>query len=162
MWIIEYEASGIDKQSYPLYVGIFNGTDSYYSTIKPLPEWTHWDYSSQAIHHLKRLDLVQSGKSPPEVAQSLNHKLVGETVYCDSDYWDDYWNKRLFDGAGLQAGFEIRDLRALFEREPELISEFYRLKHSLPGSMSLTLHHALDDAKIIWHALDQVLTLGDG
>ena len=79
--IIDIEASGFGNGSYPIEVGLALPDGSTHCfIIRPASNWTHWDSSAQAIHGISRETLIESGKPPPEVADSLNRLVAGQKV----------------------------------------------------------------------------------
>ena len=51
--IMDIEASGFGRSSYPIEVGYVLGDGSSFCTlIRPLPSWTHWDASAESVHHI--------------------------------------------------------------------------------------------------------------
>src|ERR1700709_1006045 len=82
--ILDMEASGFGKDSYPVEVGfVLPDGKAFCTLIKPAPEWTHWDSAAQALHHITRELAVRRGHEPIEVARALNRQLAGRVVYSD-------------------------------------------------------------------------------
>ena len=49
--VLDVEASGFGRESYPIEVGyVLSGGQTYCSLIRPLPEWTHWDPQAERVH----------------------------------------------------------------------------------------------------------------
>lgn len=154
--VIDCEASGLEKESYPIEVGytLSNGeTFSYY--IKPEPSWTYWDPKAQDIHGIKRETLFEIGLPAYEVALKLNSQLAGEIIYSDASDWENFWINVLFNSVGLERFFEIRSIQDLFIVRSGIPqhSGFYRKRKALfrdtPG---IVQHRAGDDSKIIQKA----------
>ncbi|MEN9630469.1 MAG: hypothetical protein RJA10_3697, partial [Pseudomonadota bacterium] len=81
--ILDIEASGFGRHSYPIEVGYVRSDGHARCTlIRPPPHWTHWDPGAEQVHHIKRDLLLQHGRAADEVARMLNHDLGGLTVYC--------------------------------------------------------------------------------
>ena len=76
--IIDIEASGFGKGSYPIEIGYFmpDGS-SFCALIRPEASWTHWDSSAEAVHGIAREQLASHGKSAVDVCLALNRNLRG-------------------------------------------------------------------------------------
>lgn len=98
---LDFEASGLDPQSYPIQVGwtaSYTSADCIY--IRPVESWTYWSLEAEAIHGLPPRLLSDVGRPVAEVAERLNQALEGQTVYCDGLPWDRHWLDRLFEAGG--------------------------------------------------------------
>ena len=74
--IIDIEASGFGRGSYPIEVGIaFADGTTFCSLIKPEDDWTHWDSQAQSVHNIERSTLYSHGCSVTQLAQVLNTML---------------------------------------------------------------------------------------
>ena len=120
--VIDVEASGFGRGSYPIEVGfVLPDGDSYCSLIRPAQHWTHWDSAAEQLHHITQHALHEHGKSPVAVAAALNQGLRGHVVYSDGWSHDYSWLGLLFDEAGVSPAFRLDNVRKLFdEREVAL------------------------------------------
>lgn len=148
MWVIDFEASGLDKRSYPIEVGITNGKDCYSSLIKPFDTWQYWSNDAEAIHRIPRNQLLEQGEKAELVANSLNNHLNGDVVYCDAIAWDTFWCQVLFSYTGIHQQFELRTIESLLSDEQHL-AQYLMVKDELEASGRYVAHRALDDAKLI-------------
>lgn len=155
MWIIDFEASGLSSESYPIEVGITNGIEEYSSLIKPLPDWTHWDESSAKIHNITHNDLIENGKDAQIVAKELNKLLAQQTIYCDAVNFDGFWLDVLFYDVTIKKQFILKDINDLLWDNEDKRKRYLAKKNALLNSSQFTAHRALDDAKVIWLALQQ-------
>jgi len=74
--IIDLEASGFGRGSYPIEVGVALADGSVFSElIRPPEHWVHWSEDAEAIHGITRPQLMEHGKTPREVAMQLNDLL---------------------------------------------------------------------------------------
>lgn len=153
LWVIDFEASGLSKKSYPIQVGVTNGTTEYQSLIKPLRHWQHWDLEAAKIHNIPYHMLLDQGRDTETVAQELNEILAGQVVYCDSIEWDGFWGNVLFSDSGIHQKLIIKDIKELLNNPDSKLSRYLETKEALEKSGDYTLHSALDDAKIIWRSL---------
>lgn len=157
MWIIDFEASGLSKQSYPIEVGLTNGSDEYQALIKPMAHWQYWSDEAEAVHTLSKSQLESDGLNPAHVAHALNNKLSGQPVYCDSVQWDGFWCNVLFADNSIHQRFEVLDIQDLIKQSDDRLETFLATRSRLENADEYTLHRALDDAKIIWQALNLAL-----
>ncbi len=157
MWIIDFEASGLSKQSYPIEVGITNGSDEYQALIRPMAHWQYWSDEAEAVHTLSRSQIESVGLDPAHVAHTLNNKLSGQPVYCDSVQWDAFWCNVLFADNGISRQFEVIDIQELLKDSDDHLGAFLAARSQLENADEYTVHRALDDAKIIWQALNLAL-----
>lgn len=87
---IDFEASGIAPDSYPIEVAVVYPGGEYQSLIKPAAYWDHWSYDAQDIHQLTREKLMSEGQPPLAVAQEMNRLFDGKTL-CSDNPADCYW-----------------------------------------------------------------------
>jgi DNA polymerase III epsilon subunit-like protein len=152
MWTIDFEASGLSRYSYPIEVGITNGTTEYQAYIKPLPQWEHWDDKAEAIHGISRDKLHALGKPAAEVARQMNTLLKGQIVFCDVLQWDAFWNNALFIDTGIRCEFEIEDIAHYLFDAGINVDDMLARREALFNSGQFTLHSALDDARTLYLA----------
>ena len=153
MWIIDFEASSLSRQSYPIEVGITDGENNYSSLIRPMAHWSDWNTESEAIHNIPKATLDAEGTTASEVAYKLNDLLGGQIVYCDCAEWDGFWANVLFSDNGIHQQFEIRDIQGLFDERGITLEQYLLAKQQLIESGEYTEHRALDDAVIIWQSM---------
>jgi hypothetical protein len=147
-FIIDIEASGFGPHSYPIEVGLALGPGSRFcSLITPVPDWTHWDASAEAVHHIPREILQTHGKPAMQVALSLNELLADATVYSDGWVVDKPWLIQLFSRAAVPQRFAISPLEMILsERQMEA---WHEVKQEVIRELALTRHRASFDAQII-------------
>ena len=114
--IIDLEASGFGRGSYPIEVGIAmeDGRTRCF-LIRPAPDWIHWDSEAEAMHGISRDLLNSHGQPIRRVAEQLNELLLYKKVYSDAWGHDQSWLALLFDKAGLPRRFRLESLRSLLE-----------------------------------------------
>lgn len=152
MWVIDFEASGLSRLSYPISVGVTSGETEFYALIRPMPHWTYWSKEAEQVHLIERNMLFNQGQSADVVARSLNSLLDGQIVYCDASKWDRFWVNILFSDSGIHQNFELHELTDLIDTDAQL-ETFLDKKFQLVASDQYRLHHALDDARIILRSL---------
>lgn len=116
---IDFEASSLAKDSYPIEVGVARweradrpiGTWS--TLIRPPEDWRTrtWSDQSQQIHGIRREDL-DSGMDPVDIVPILD-RLVGRQAFCDGGQHDLRWLAGLEDAAGRETSFILRDWDAV-------------------------------------------------
>ena len=155
--ILDIEASGFGRSGYPIEVGYaLPDGQTWCSLIRPEPEWTHWDSSAEAVHHISQDLLVSRGRYVREVASLLNQNLCGQTAYSDGWCHDYSWLGRLFDAANMTPNFKLDILRALLsEQEADL---WHIVKDQVKQERGLQRHRASADARLLqltWQRLKE-------
>lgn len=153
--IIDIEASGFGRGSYPIEIG-FVATDGtlFCGLIRPEPDWLHWDEAAEALHGIGRELLFTHGRPVRWMAEQINQRLRGQTVYCDGWGHDYPWLSRLFDAAGLQPSFRLDDLRRLLDEQEAL--RWRGVTEAVRQRQQLTRHRASSDARVLQLALDEI------
>ena len=153
--VIDIEASGFGKDSYPIEVGYVREDGLAWCTLV-LPEagWTHWDTEAAGVHQIERTNLLRRGRAAREVAQRLNHDLGARTVYCDGWAHDYPWLARLFDAAGLVPGFRLEPVTSLLD--DERLAHLDRLRAGAFTTLNIQRHRASSDARALQWAVGQL------
>ncbi|MFC3149445.1 hypothetical protein ACFOEK_00215 [Litoribrevibacter euphylliae] len=149
---MDFEASGLSKESYPIEVGLTNGESSFSALIKPMGHWTHWDKNAERVHTLDQSKLTSDGIKATTVANILNAILEGTTVFCDSIEWDGFWLNVLFSDTAIHRRFEISDIKELLI-EDEKLERYLERKAYIEQSPQHISHRALNDANVIHSSL---------
>jgi hypothetical protein len=146
--IIDIEASGFGRDSYPIEVGVvLPDRRSFCHIIRPAAHWTMWDKGAEAVHGISRRLLLEKGRPPAEVADTLNRLLGGRTLYTDAWGHDISWIGKLYELAGLPQRFTLDSLRSLIsERQVAL---WHPTKEQVILELNLTRHRASTDAMIL-------------
>lgn len=146
--ILDFEASGFGAGSYPIEVGyvLGDGRSACY-LIRPELDWQSWSAKAEGLHGISRALLTRKGRSVREVAEALNQRLAGETLYSNA-WGNDYtWLSLLFDAAGLVARFRLQPLRLLLSEEQE--RQWHDVHEALGRELVLERHRASSDARLI-------------
>jgi hypothetical protein len=155
--VLDIEASGFGRDSYPVEVGFVLADGSTYCTlIRPAPEWTHWDPAAERLHHIALNTIMEHGRDVAEVAQQLNQRLRGLTLYCDGWAHDFTWLGVLFEAAGSSPSFKLDNLRALLTDQEA--AHWGVVKMQVAKEMRLQRHRASSDAKILQSTLIRLRT----
>jgi hypothetical protein len=142
-FFVDFEASGIAPDSYPIEVAVVSSETSFSSLIKPVRYWMHWSFDAQDMHGLTQDYLLQEGDTPGTVAELMNQLFSGQ-VLCSDSPQDGFWLDALYEAADLIPTFELKPLEVLVGREAA--SDIYRL-------LPTTRHHrALNDATALMNA----------
>lgn len=142
-FFIDFEASGIAPDSYPIEVAVLSSDTSFSSLIKPARYWTHWSFDAQDMHGLSQDQLREQGDPADVVARRMNQLFSGQ-VLCSDSPQDGFWFDVLYEAADLMPTFQLKPLEVFVGREAA--SEIYRL-------LPTTKHHrALDDASALMNA----------
>jgi hypothetical protein len=153
--IIDIEASGLGRGSYPIEVGFITGSGQTGCTlIKPEPHWQHWNQEAEILHGISREVIASKGKDIEAVASWLNENLAGQIVYSDGWVNDMCWLGQLFDEAGMVQAFRIESLLSLLsidERE-----QWTPIHNQIIEETDLKRHRASSDAKMIQDTYAQI------
>jgi hypothetical protein len=146
--IIDVEASGFGKGSYPIEIGIiFPDGKTYCTLIKPAPEWTTWDKEAEKVHFVPRAMLFEKGKDIKAVAQRLNDLLIGKTVYTDAWGQDFAWIAALYEAAGMTMNFRLQALVGLLSESQKLM--WHETRSRVQKMLGTQRHRASADAKVL-------------
>jgi hypothetical protein len=150
--VIDVEASGFGRGSYPIEVGFALADGATHCTlVRPADGWTHWDGSAERLHGITREALQQHGRPVDEVAALLNEHLAGATVFCNSWAHDYAWLAILFEAAGRRPAFRLRHLHELIDDEAG--PAWDQACRELRQTLGLTRHRASSDARLLQLAL---------
>ena len=146
--IIDIEASGFGKGSYPIEVGFITASqDIACSLIKPSDNWTSWHEEAEFVHGIKRELLFTKGKTIFSIARWLNDTFKDGVVYTDAWMNDMCWLGRLYDEAEIAQTFKLESILTLLtDTEREAWSGVQQL---IIKETKLRRHRASADAKII-------------
>ncbi|MBX8563126.1 hypothetical protein K5D44_00240 [Pseudomonas cichorii] len=139
-FFIDFEASGIAPDSYPIEVAVVSSESSFNSLIKPARYWTHWSYDAQDMHGIGQDQLHQQGDPADVVARHMNQLFSGQ-VLCSDSPQDTFWLDVLYEAAELTPTFQLKPLESFVGRQAA--SDIYRL---LPTTR---IHRALPDASAL-------------
>jgi hypothetical protein len=142
-WFVDFEASGIAPDSYPIEIAVVAADFEYQALILPVYHWTHWSWDAQDMHGISRENLFANGLEPSLIAVELNSTFAGARLCSDSPQ-DGFWLDTLYEAAGIQPSFELLPIEDFVGRSGA--SEVYRL---LPNRH---VHRALPDARALMTA----------
>ncbi len=146
--IIDIEASGFGKGSYPIEVGYADMHGKpWCALIKPCDGWTHWNPMAEALHQISHENLLTHGRSVQEVAKHLNDKFIGQTVYSDGWLHDFTWLHSLFNEAEMTPHFKLKDLQTILT--PFQQATWHEAKQSVLNELQLSRHRASADATVL-------------
>jgi hypothetical protein len=153
--VLDIEASGFGRHSYPIEIGyVLSDGRARCTLIRPLPEWTHWDTDAEQVHHITRSALIEHGRSAKVVAAMLNDDLAGQTVYCDGWAHDYTWLGALFEAADASPLFKLESVAHLLDE-----ARLQRLPLAQKQAMTdlgLARHRASSDARALQLALERL------
>lgn len=152
IWVIDFEASGLSKKSYPIEVGITNGAEHYTALIKPMSHWTYWEAEAEKIHNITADETMKNGKDSLSVANDLNSILKKSKIYCDNIQWDGFWLNVLFSDNRLSPTFQILDIQDILKTGKQW-RLFESKMEEFEQSNLYRKHRALDDARVIQSSL---------
>lgn len=154
--IIDIEASGFGRGSYPIEIGFAlpNG-DTHCAIIHPDDDWVSWDKEAEKLHGITREALEEHGRPIIEVARLLNEHLDGRLVYSDAWGNDSSWLALLFESAGLMQRFRMESLRSLMTEEQLLY--WHDTKEKVTAECGFRRHRASHDALILQQTFCQTV-----
>jgi hypothetical protein len=153
--VLDIEASGFGRSSYPIEVGyVLPGGRARCTLIRPPDHWTHWDPDAERVHGIQRPTLLALGKPAGDVARMLNGDLAGHTVYCDGWAHDYPWLALLFDEAGLAPGFRLESVNTLLD--DAALARLAALQNEARSVLGVRRHRASSDAMVLQHALQRL------
>jgi len=153
--VIDIEASGFGRHSYPIEIGyVLPDGRARCTLILPTPDWHHWDATAEQVHHIARDTLLQHGKPADEVAQMLNGDLAGLTVYCDGWAHDYTWLGALFEAAGRTPRFKLESVNRLLDDSG--LARLGALQQQARQELGLSRHRASSDARALQLALSRL------
>ncbi|NTV10828.1 MAG: hypothetical protein HGA47_08635 [Zoogloea sp.] len=156
--IIDIEASGFGRGSYPIEIGFVMPDGSCWcSLIAPLANWLHWDEKAERIHGICREVLRTHGRPALQVAREINRRLGRLTVYCDGWLQDYSWLNRLFEEAELTPSFRLEDVRTLLSEDEA--ARWHQVKEEILAEAKPERHRASSDAWVLQATLMRVKRL---
>jgi len=146
---LDFEASALGPRGYPIEVGWAIAEPPAQirqraMLIHPAAVWSDWDWKveSERVHGIPQDVLRRDGVPVREVAEIMNAQLGGQVVYSDYPRGDRFWLRVLFDAAGIEPAFRLRDVAAVFEGVSDLAYE----RAVERGKHPPIIHRAGDDA----------------
>jgi hypothetical protein len=153
--VLDIEASGFGRHSYPIEVGyVLPDGRARCTLIRPLPEWTHWDAGAEQVHHISRSTLLEHGRSAGEVAAMMNDDLAGQTVYCDGWAHDYAWLGALFEAADSVPLFKLESVARLLDERR--LQRLPLAQKQAMAELGLARHRASSDARALQRALSRL------
>jgi hypothetical protein len=146
--IMDIEASGFGRGSYPIEVGfVLPDGRSDCMLIRRKPEWQHWDPGAESLHGISRELLARYGRPLEDVVDRLEAQLAGRTVYSDG-WGNDYsWLSILYDAVGRRPGFRIDSLEKLLTEEE--LGRWDTTKATVFREAARERHRASADARLL-------------
>jgi hypothetical protein len=146
--ILDVEASGFGRGSYPVEVGyVLDDGDSQCLLVRPEADWNHWSPAAEGLHCITRADLVEHGLPSAVVAGELNRQLCGRTLYTDAWGHDYSWLAMLYAAAGRAPTFRLESLHSLLTDSE--IARWPELKEQVATVLGLPRHRACADARLL-------------
>ena len=153
--MLDVEASGLGRNSYPIEVGyVLPDGHAYCTLVRPETHWTHWDAGAERLHRIPRAIIEARGLPALEVARKLNAQLSGQVVYSDGWANDYSWLGALFDAAELVPRFKLENLRTLLnETEAD---QWHVVKAQISSERGVQRHRASSDARLLQLTLQRL------
>jgi len=146
--VLDIEASGFGRDSYPIEIGFAHPNGHTYCTlIRPEAAWTHWDQGAAQTHHISRALIEARGLPAAQVARQLNAELRGQTVYSDGWANDYSWLGAIYDVAGFAPAFRLENLRLLLSEQEA--DRWHLVKAQISAERGAQRHRASSDARLL-------------
>lgn len=158
--IIDIEASGFGRGSYPIEVGVaLENGEVHGFLIKPAETWTHWDKGAEKVHGISRERLLKEGQSVETIALQLNDLLRGMVLYSDAWGFDSSWVARLFDEAGFVQRFRVESINKLLNETQ--MEHWTRTKEQVWSEFGINYRHrAAQDVSVLQETYKRIEKLG--
>ena len=146
--ILDIEASGFGKGSYPIEIGVAAETGEVHSwLVLPQPDWTHWREEAASLHLISREELLSDGVAPTTIANELNALFEGQTLYSDGWGFDSGWLSLLFYVARKTMLFRLDTLPKIMSDDQ--LAQWDETKAQLRQSNEWVHHRAGIDARLL-------------
>lgn len=146
--VIDIEASGFGRKSYPIEVGVALPDETTHCFLLAPPQvWTYWDEQAEAVHGISREILEQHGHPLEDVAWRLNELLSNKVIYSDAWSFDMSWLGKLYDVVNMPQTFRIASLYELMTEQQ--LAGWDELKEKAMSRLQLQRHRASGDARIL-------------
>ncbi|WP_106479040.1 hypothetical protein [Phytohalomonas tamaricis] len=147
--ILDVEASGFGRGSYPIEVGLARADGSTCAfLVQPVDEWVHWDPKAELLHGISRDRLQREGLPVIEVARWLNDELADEGLaYSDSWGYDNTWLSLLFYHADMLPRFRLESLRRLLNEQQLVV--WSETKQAIIEQEGIRRHRAGEDVRLL-------------
>ena len=159
MNIIDFEASSLSHNSFPIQVAVIleNGT-TYNAYIRPHDDWRlegDWDPKAFEVHKIPMQLLLDVGKDINTVARELNDFLGDGIAYCDGGIYDTMWCNTLFYKSDVaRRTFKLKDVMDDLIGGPTNNVHLWHAKRKATKELNLREHDALNDVRIIQRAVE--------
>lgn len=146
--VVDVEASGFGKGSYPIEVGfVLPDGRSDCMLIRPRDQWLHWDPGAESLHHISRAQLALHGQPIRAVVDRLDAQLAGRTVYTDG-WGNDYsWLAMLYDAVDRTPTYRLDSLQKLLTEEE--LARWDQARADVAKEFPATRHRASADARLL-------------
>lgn len=115
MYIIDFEASSLCQNSYPIEVAWGSSRETVTAFLlnpDKMTGWTDWSSKSFEFHNIQRKELLENGEDPKRVAEIIVKDLAGKSVYSDEPRFDTMWKDRLLTDTGYDPSvIRIKNLK---------------------------------------------------
>lgn len=146
--ILDIEASGFGKGSYPIEIGYVDRNGKpWCSLVTPCDDWVHWSDVAEALHHISREALWEHGKNVRVIANHLNDTFLNQTVYSEAWLHDYTWLNCLFHAADTSPHFKLQDLQTILT--PSQKAAWRDTKQMILSELQGNRHRASANAKLL-------------
>lgn len=159
---IDFEASSLSvAHSYPIEIAFTSEKDGenlfYSKLIKPVKNWLDWSVDAENLHGISLNDLMHYGENVKKVAKEVNSILSGEVVFADGGSYDQMWCRKLFEAAGIEPEFKIKDL--MYALSEEQVNNWDKVKNNILRRTQMPLHRAGNDVILMNKVFNETLDI---
>jgi hypothetical protein len=159
---IDIEASSLSSSSYPIEIAWNDqegNIESYLISPAAIKSWTDWSAKAEKIHGISQDTLIEQGKSPTWVAQTVHQKLSKKVAYSDNPDYDAYWLEELFKkSVGLSLDIKVKSIDALLTTiltaksiEPKQVIFAIKILKQQAKQQMPPQHRAASDVRYLLH-----------
>lgn len=91
--VLDFEASSLSDGGYPITEGLVINGELRYWAIKPELEWIDWYLASEAIHGIKRSELIDAGIPAFEVCVQMKEEHFRFGCKCFEGFHTNFLGK---------------------------------------------------------------------
>ena len=150
---LDFEASSLGKQSYPIEVGwVGEDGNGEAHLIHPAPGWTDWDASAALVHGITREQLEREGEPHEQVCARVIELFAKNTVLASAPSWDGHWLSMLLRVSGRPRHLvRLKDSDVAFAQAAQLGGGDIAARiQAAKDAAKPSGHRALGDARREW------------
>ncbi|WP_416396274.1 hypothetical protein [Allohahella sp. A8] len=139
---------GSVENSYPVEIGVMRSDgDAFCALIQPCQHWKQLPETASNVHYISPGLIHRHGMTVEAVAEGLNHRFSGLTLYSEQLDQHTTWLDMIFDAADIRREFDIVDLASMLTtRQKDIWPATAKRVRQMLG---FTRQRASSDARIL-------------